>query len=65
MPRAVECVCCHELSEVVERLEDSNGCVMCLETFKTVCVDKDVIYTLLVTMHTVRGDEAETLISNR
>ena len=65
MPHAVECVCCRELSEVVERLEDSDGCVTCLETFKTGCLDKDVLYTALVTMHTVRGDEVETPISNR
>ena len=65
MPRAVECICCRELSEVVERLEGSDGCVTCLETFKIVCLDKDVLYTALVTMHTVRGDEVETPISNR
>ena len=65
MPRAVECICCRELSEVVERLEGSDGCVTCLETFKTVCLDKDVLYTVLVTMHTVRGDEVETPISGK
>ena len=65
MPRAVECICCRELSEVAERLEGSDGCVTCLETFKIVCLDKDVLYTALVTMHTVRGDEVETPISNR
>ena len=31
MPRAVECICCCELSEVVERLEGSDGCVTCLD----------------------------------
>ena len=65
MPHAVECICCHELSEVVECLESSDGCVMYLETFKTVCVDKDVLYIALVTMHTVKGNEVETPISNR
>ena len=64
MPRAVECICCRELSEVVEHLEGSDGCITCLETFKSVCLDKDVLYTVLVTMHTVRGDEVETPISN-
>ena len=65
MPRAVECICCRELAEVEECLEGSDGCVMCLETFKTVCLDKDVLYTALVMMHTVRGDEVETPITNR
>ena len=65
VPSAVECICCRELSQVVERLEGSDRCVTCLETFKTVCLDKDVLYTVLVIMNTVRGDEVETPISNR
>ena len=65
MPRTVECICCHGLLEVVECLKGSDGCVTCLETFKTVCLDKDVLYTVLVIMHTVRGYEVETPISNR
>ena len=44
MLRAVECTCFCELLEVVERLEGSDGCVTCLETFKTICLDKDVLY---------------------
>ena len=39
--------------------------VTSLEAFKTVCLDKDVLYTALVTMHTVCGDEVEKPISNR
>ena len=65
MPCAVEYICCSELSEVVECLEGSDGCVKCLETFKTVFLDKGVLYTVLVTMHTVRRDKVETTISNR
>ena len=65
MPRAVECICRCELSEVVECLKGSDVCVTCLETFKTVCLGKDVLHTVLVTMHTVIGDKVETPISNR
>ena len=65
MPRDVECICCCKLSEVAQCLEGSDGCVPCLETYKTVCLDKGVLYTALVMMHTVRGDEVEMLISNR
>ena len=65
MPCAVECICYCKLSEGVKCLEDSDGCVTCLETFKTVSLDKDVLYTALVTMRTIRGDKVETLISNR
>ena len=55
MPCAFECTCCRELPEVEEHLEESDTCVMSLEAFKTVCLDKDALYTTLVTMHTVRG----------
>ena len=65
MPRAIKCTCCRELSEVEERLEESTTCITSMEVFKTVCLDKDVLYTSLVTMHTVRGDEVRTPISNR
>ena len=47
MPRAVECIYCCKLSEVVEHLEGSDGCVTCLETFKAICLDKEVSYTLI------------------
>ena len=65
MPRALECTCYREFPEVKERLEEGVVCVTSLEAFKTVCLDKDVLYTALVTMHTVRGDEVETPIINR
>ena len=65
MPRAIECTCCRELSEVEECLEESTTCITSMEVFKTVCLDKDVLYTSLVTMHTVRRDEVRTPISNR
>ena len=64
-PRAVEGICCSRLSEVKERLEGSDRYVTCLETFKILCLDKDVLYTVLVTRHTVRGDKVQTVISNK
>ena len=50
---------------VVGCLEGSDVCVTCLETFKMFSLHKDVLYTILVTMHRVIGDEVETPISNR
>ena len=35
-----------------ERLEESSDCITSLEVFKTICLDKDVLYTALVTTHT-------------
>ena len=51
MPHAIECICFRELSEVEEHFKESGACVTNLEAFKTVCLD--VLYTALVTMHTV------------
>ena len=65
MPRTIECTCCRELPEVEERFEDSGSCVTGIEAFKVVYLDKDVLYTVLVTMHTVQGDEVKKPISNR
>ena len=65
MPTGIECTCCRELEEVEEHLEESGACVTSLEAFKNVCLDKDVLYTALVTMHTVQGDEVKKPISNR
>jgi len=41
--------------EAEEWLEGSNSCITDVEAFRTVCLDKYVLYTALVTMHTVRG----------
>ena len=65
MPHAVEYTCCREFAEVEEHLEEGVVCVTSLEVFKTVCLDKDVLYTALVTVHTVKGDKVETPIINR
>ena len=65
MPRAVEYSPCRKVSQIKEYLESSDGCVMCLETFKTVFLDVNVLHTVLVMMHTVRGDRVETPITIR
>jgi len=55
MPHAIECYCYREVAEAEKRLEGTELCITTLELFQTVCLDKDVHYTSLVTMHTVRG----------
>ena len=55
-PHAIECICYHKLSEVEEHLEGRDDVFRYLETFKKVCLDKVVLYTALVTIHTVKGD---------
>ena len=39
--------------EVEEHFEDSGSYATSIEAFKMVCLDKDVLYTALVTMDTV------------
>jgi len=66
MPHTVECYCCREVAEVEERLKGGESCVTALEAFQRVCLDiKDVLYTSLATMHTVRVGEVKLPISNR
>ena len=65
MPRTVKCYCCRKVAEVEEQLEGGDSCVTALKAFQRVCLDKDVLYTSLVTMHTVRGDEVKLPLSNR
>ena len=65
MPTAIECTCCQELQELEECFEESGACVTNLEVFKIVCLDKDVLYTALVTVHTVQGDEVKKPISGK
>ena len=66
MPRTMECFCCKEIETVCKQLEESSvTCITEVEQFKVACLDKDVLYTALVTMHTVRGDVVELPIGNR
>ena len=65
LPHTIECTCCREFPEVKEHFGEGIVCVTSLEVFKTVCLNKDVLYTALVTMYTVRGNEVETPTINR
>ena len=58
MPSGIECRCCKEMEDVVECVpeNESHQCIMDHEQFKVVCLNKDVLYTALVMMNTIRGD---------
>ena len=60
----IECCCCREVEAVEERLTEEN-CITNSEQFKIVCLNKEVLYTMLVTMKTVRGDPLLLPLSNR
>ena len=63
----IECQCCREMDTVKELLseEESDLRITTNEQFKIVCLNKDVLYTALVTMKTVRGDALHLPLSNR
>ena len=67
MYSGIECQCCREMDTVKERLseEESDLCITTNEQFKIVCLNKDVLYTVFVTMKTVRGDALHLPLSNR
>ena len=67
MPSGIECQCCKEMEGVVERVaeNESHQCIMDYEQFKVVCLNKDVLYTALVMMNTIRGDPVSLPLPNR
>ena len=58
MPSGIECQCCKEMEDVVKRVAENESyqCIMDHEQFKVVCLNKNVLYTALVMMNTMRGD---------
>ena len=67
MPSGIECQCCKEMEGVVERVaeNESHQCITDHEQFKVVCLNKDVLYTALVMMNTIRGDPVSLPLPNR
>ena len=45
--------------------ENKINCITEHEQFKVVCLNKDVLYTALVMMNTIRGDPLTLLLPNR
>ena len=68
MTSGIECQCCREMEGIVEQLTEDGGSLQCImdhEQFKVVCLNKDVLYTALVTMKAVRGDTLRLPLTNR
>ena len=68
MPSGIEYQCCREMEGIDERLTEHGGGLQCIkdhEQFKVVCLNKDVLYTALVTMKSVRGDSLRLPLANR
>ena len=67
MSSGIEYRCCREVEAVEEKLTEGNdlNCITNSKQFKIVCLNKEVLYTALVTMKTVRGDPLHLPLSNR
>ena len=66
MTSGVECQCCKEMEGVSKRMAESEiNCITEHEQFKVVCLNKDVLYTALVMMNTIRGDPLTLPLPNR
>ena len=65
--RGIKCQCCKEMEGVVECVaeNESHQCITDHKQFKVVCLNKDVVYTALVMMNTIRGDPVSLLLPNR
>ena len=55
----IECQCCKEIKDISERMAN-NGTYNCIiiehSQFKVVCLNKEVLFTVLVMMNMIRGD---------
>ena len=68
MPSGIECQCCREMEGIDKRLTEHGGSLQCItdhKQFKVVCLNKDVLYTALVTMKSVRDDSLRLPLANR
>ena len=66
MTSGVECQCCKEMEGISKRIAESEiNCITEHERFKVVCLNKDVLYTALVMMNTIRGDPLTLPLPNR
>jgi len=67
MPTAEECVCCCELDGVNLKMSDqsSPACITQHERFAVVCLDEDVLRSVVVLLHDVQASQLEDPVSNR
>ena len=67
VPNDIESQCCKEMEGVVESVaeNESHQCITDHEQFKVVCLNIDVLYTVLVMMNRIRGDPVSLPLRNR
>ena len=67
MASGIECQCCKEMEGVSKHMAENEiyNCITEHEQLKVACLNKDVLYTALVMMNTIRGDPLTLPLSNR
>ena len=67
MPSGSECQCCNEIEGVIEHVAENESyqCITDYKQFKVACLNKDVLYIVLVMMNTIRGDPVSLPLPNR
>ena len=67
LPCGIECQCCRKMDAVHEQLvkREEINCITSHNQFLVVCLNKDVLYTVLVMMNRERCEPVQLPLSNR
>ena len=67
LPCGIECQCCREMDAVHERLVEWKeiNCITSHDQFSVVCLNKDILYTMLVMINRERCEPVRLPLSNR
>jgi len=61
---AKECVCCQELQQCAQKMEENTKCITQHPAFEPVCLLRDVLRTALVARNDIRRDNLREPLSN-
>ena len=67
MPCGIKCQCCIEMDTVHKQVveQEEVNCITSHDQFSVVCLNKDVLYTVLVMMNRERCEPMQLPLSNR
>ena len=66
MPSEKECVCCREFDQVNAMLADESvQCITLHPRFAAVCLEREVLRSVLVLVHDMQSSNLEEPVSNR
>ena len=65
MPTESECICCLEKDAVCQKMNSDVECITKHNSFFKVCLDKEVLEIIMVSIKEVIGEDLHEPISNR